>query len=123
MSNFESGGEDNSEWQTQSSKKGWSSYNDDDSQSRHKRGDKQNRAKEVTSDESVMDITYVPEPVQQYLANFKTLLSSQSDDEYRLDELFSYYDNQFNKLSERFYQVVPWPTATLIAPLVEDGMY
>lgn len=118
---YESGGEDSSEWQTTGSKKGGiNSWYEDDSQSRQKR-DKQPRKEE--SDENVHDSQTIPDAVKQYLTNFHKLLSSQPEnDEYRVDELFSFYDNQFNKLSECFYQIVPWPAANLVAPFVDHGI-
>jgi translation initiation factor 3 subunit L len=115
---YESGGEDNSEWVTQSSKKS-SWYDEDAKQKREKQ--QQQQKKENLSDESIHDSHIIPDAVKDYLANFRSLLSSQSEnDEYRIEELFEYYDNQFSTLSERFYQLVPWPAANLVAPLVDN---
>ena len=38
-----------------------------------------------------------------------------------IPEILDIYENEFNKLSERYFVEFPWPTADLVAPLVQKG--
>ncbi|KAL0481970.1 translation initiation factor 3 subunit L [Acrasis kona] len=106
---------DEGEWQTQTSKKNqWHNQSNDDSSNNHKSNKAQ---KSKTEDET----TAIPDQVKQYLTSFQKLLSSQSgSDEYRGDELLSYYDSQFNKISEKYFTTTTWPSEKAVAPLVDN---
>lgn len=39
-----------------------------------------------------------------------------------IPEILDIYENEFNKLSERYFVEFPWPIADLVAPLVQKGM-
>ena len=39
-----------------------------------------------------------------------------------IPEILDIYENEFNKLSDRYFVEFPWPSADLVAPLVQKGM-
>ncbi len=40
-----------------------------------------------------------------------------------VDEILRIYEEEFGKLSTRFFTEAPWPRAELIAPLVKGGVF
>ena len=38
-----------------------------------------------------------------------------------IPEILDIYESEFNKLSERYFVEFPWPSADLVAPLVNKG--
>ena len=38
-------------------------------------------------------------------------------------EILNIYENEFNKLSDRYFVELPWPDTEMIAPLIEKGLY
>ena len=38
-----------------------------------------------------------------------------------MPEILDIYENEFNKLSERYFVEFPWPSAELVAPMVPHG--
>ncbi len=41
--------------------------------------------------------------------------------EQNVNEIASLYESSWNKLTDRFFQDGPWPPASVVAPLVNDG--
>ena len=54
--------------------------------------------------------THLHDPVKNFIIHFYR--SFKEGNEY---ELHSVYENNFNKITERYYQSQPWPAATTIA--------
>jgi translation initiation factor 3 subunit L len=59
----------------------------------------------------------VPDAVRNFLKNF-----ARNIQEKNVYELHYFYDNSFNKLTEKFYPKAPWPEPEAVAALVGDGM-
>ncbi|KAL2918706.1 hypothetical protein HK105_201540 [Polyrhizophydium stewartii] len=57
----------------------------------------------------------LPEPVAKFLTQFHTHLVDRNT-----WELHAFYENSFNKLTEKFYSKVAWPDADSISHLVND---
>eukprot|EP00842_Homolaphlyctis_polyrhiza_P000430 jgi/Hompol1/1388/HPOL_000059-RA len=57
----------------------------------------------------------IPDVVAQFLTHFQTHLADKNT-----WELHAFYENSFNKLTEKFYQKSPWPQAESISHLVGD---
>jgi len=61
-------------------------------------------------------VTYVvPEVVKQFVSYFHRHIKDRT-----VYEIYSMYDNTFNKISEKYFKQSPWPPAESIAPLVNN---
>lgn len=58
----------------------------------------------------------VPDPVRHFLLQFARHVQEKS-----VYELHYFYDNSFNKLTEKFYAKTAWPEPETVAALVGDG--
>jgi translation initiation factor 3 subunit L len=60
----------------------------------------------------------VPDLVVNFLRRFQQALAEKS-----VWELYSIYENSFNKLTEKFYAKSSWPSVETVASLIgEDGI-
>lgn len=58
---------------------------------------------------------YVAEPVKQFIPYFRRQIVEKN-----VAEILNIYENEFSKLSERYFVEFPWPDAERIAPFVEN---
>jgi translation initiation factor 3 subunit L len=58
----------------------------------------------------------VPDVVRNFVVLFHQALTQHSG-----RDVHQFYEQTFNKLSERFYQHEAWPDAACVAPLVDHG--
>eukprot|EP01119_Soliformovum_irregulare_P017011 TRINITY_DN500_c5_g1_i1.p1 TRINITY_DN500_c5_g1~~TRINITY_DN500_c5_g1_i1.p1 ORF type:complete len:529 (+),score=138.88 TRINITY_DN500_c5_g1_i1:151-1737(+) len=57
----------------------------------------------------------IPEVVKQFVTYLNRYIKEKN-----VYEIFSMYENNFNKIAERFYKNSPWPSAEMIGPIVNQ---
>ena len=57
----------------------------------------------------------VPDLVQQFVVYFYRHIRERN-----LQEIYTMYDNSWNKLSDRYFKTSPWPRAESVMHLAED---
>jgi len=57
---------------------------------------------------------YVPEAVKLFLPHFRRMVLEKNT-----PEILNIYENEFNKISDRYFAEFPWPDAERISPLVD----
>jgi translation initiation factor 3 subunit L len=60
----------------------------------------------------------VPEVVKQFVSYFYRHIKDRN-----VYEIYSTYENTFNKITEKYFKNSPWPPAEAIAPLVHNGKF
>ncbi|XP_064619382.1 eukaryotic translation initiation factor 3 subunit L-like [Lineus longissimus] len=73
-------------------------------------------AKDLEHERQFQQSTFiVPEVIKRFLVEFQRYIN-----EGNLYEIQRAYENDFNKLTDRFFKNTPWPDAEAIAPVVKD---
>lgn len=58
----------------------------------------------------------VPEPVKAFITQFHQTIKDQ-----QVTQINQNYDNGWSKVTEKYYKQSEWPSASQIAPIVNDG--
>jgi translation initiation factor 3 subunit L len=69
----------------------------------------------VAEKEPVSSSSSLPEDVEKFIAFFHLHLKDRN-----VGQIQSIYDVSFHKLTERFYKSSPWPSVSVVAPLVDN---
>ena len=71
-------------------------------------------------DETAEETSYatVPEAVKSFVLTFNQCLHDQN-----VYDVQSMYEISFNKLTDKYFKTMPWPSAAQIAGLVDNGAF
>ena len=70
-----------------------------------------------TSATVVVDEYAVPDPIKKFVVSFYKNVKERN-----VIEILNHYEGTFQKLAERYFRASAWPSAELIAGLVENSM-